>query len=80
MINTFIQKLLLVTSFLASLSSYYGYLVWSSRQRRAGLPAHRFPGGTENVSWATTFLTAAYSGKEDHSPTSGTSRKPSGPA
>ncbi len=80
MMNAVIQRLL-VTSFLASLSSYYGYVAWSKRCPLVGSTGQSFPRrGTEIRCWTTTFLTAAYSGKEDHPPTGGTSRKPSGSA
>ncbi|MFZ3262696.1 MAG: hypothetical protein WA172_01725 [Terriglobales bacterium] len=81
MMNTVIQRLLLVTSFLASLSFYYGYVVCAKRHRMAGSPGQHFlPRSPENWDWTSLFLTAAYSGKEDHSLTGGTSRKPSGTA
>lgn len=81
MMNTVIQRLLLVTSFLASLSSYYGYVAWGNRRRLAGSPGQWFPRrGTEIQHWATTYLTAVHSREEDHPPTGGTSRKPSGSA
>jgi hypothetical protein len=79
MMNTVIQKLVLVTSFLASLSSYYGYVVWANRRRMAGLPAQWFlPRRSENQDWTTIFLTAAHSGNEDHPLGFGASRKSSG--
>jgi hypothetical protein len=73
---TVIQRLVLVTSFLASLSSYYGYVAWANRRRMAGLPGQWFlPRRTENRDRTTIFLTAAHSGKEDHPLRFGASRK-----
>ena len=42
MMNAVIQRLL-VTSFLASLSSYYGYVAWSKRCPLVGSTGQSFP-------------------------------------
>ena len=77
MMNTAIQRLVLVASFLAGLSSY-AYVIWANRRRIAVMVGQRvLPRGTEIQHWATLFLSAVHSGKEDNMLGVGALRKPS---
>ena len=62
MLNTVIQRLVLLASF-AGLSSY---LVWAKRRRIAAMAGPWFPPpGTETRRWTTLFRSTLHSGKDD---------------
>ena len=75
---TVIQRLVPITSFLASLS-VYAYVVWAKKHRIAVMVGQWFlPHRPETQHWTKLFLAAIHFGKEDDTLGAAASRKPAG--